>query len=67
MQKIMHTYTVFMLHVKEKFKNLRVGDLLLKINYMYKKSEKSKVTGKNFPPPPKKKKRQNENCLHLIT
>lgn len=58
MQKIMHTYTVFKLHVKKKkFKNLRVGDLFLKVNHMYKKSEKSKETGKNlaFTPPPKKK------------
>lgn len=55
MQKIMHTYTVFKLHVKKKFKNLRVGDLFLKVNHMYKKSEKSKVTGKNLYPPPKKK------------
>lgn len=50
MQKIMHTYTVFKLHVKKKFKNLRVGDLFLKVNHMYKKSEKSNVTGKNLYP-----------------
>lgn len=37
-----------MFYVKEKFKNLRVGDFLLKINYMYKKFEKLKVIGKNF-------------------
>lgn len=53
MQKIMHTYTVFKLHVKKKFKNLRVGDLFLKVNHMYKKSEKSNVTGKNLYPPKK--------------
>lgn len=65
MQKIMHTYTVFMLHVKKKFKNLRVGDLLLKINYMYKKSEKSKVTGKNFYPPPPKKRNDKMKTVYI--
>lgn len=66
MQKIMHTYTVFKLHVKKKkFKNLRVGDLFLKVNHMYKKSEKSKVTGKNLYPPPKKKINDNMKTVYI--
>lgn len=46
-------HTVSRLCVKKQFTSLKIGVLLLELNYMYNKIEKPKVTEEH--PPPKKK------------
>lgn len=57
-------HTVSRLCVKKQFTSLKIGVLLLELNYMYNKIEKPKVTEEHLPQ--KETTKKKKNCLCLI-
>lgn len=58
-------HTVSRLCVKKQFTSLKIGVLLLELNYMYNKIEKPKVTEEHPPPQKKETTKKTKKTVYV--